>query len=60
MCILYMRVVSQCFSLEFDKGMQRNCGPLGNITTCCIPSKNLQGFNERYILYINDRIVNFC
>ena len=39
MCILYMRVVSQRFSLEFDKGMQRNCGPLGNITTCCIPSK---------------------
>ena len=39
MCILYMRVVSQCFSLKFDKGMQRNCGPLGNITTYFIPSK---------------------
>ena len=42
----------------FFKGIQRNCGPVGNFITCCIPSRVYKALVIRFHFYRYDRIVN--
>ena len=42
----------------FYKGIQRNCEPVGNFTTCCILSRVYKALVIRFHFYRYDRIVN--
>ena len=54
MCIYIYIYIYICVFLNISyfvvKGMQRNCGPIGNFTTCCIPSRIYRALVD--VLYV--------
>ena len=56
---LYIYYIYLCdIVLDFFKGIQCNFGPVGNFTTCCIPSRVYKALVIRFHFYRYDRIVN--
>ena len=56
---LYIYYINLCdIVLDFCKGVQCNFGPVGNFTTCCIPSRVYKALDIRFHFYRFDRIVN--
>ena len=56
---LYIYHIYLCdIVLDFFKGIQCNCEPVGNFATCCIPSRVYKALVIRFHFYRYDRIVN--
>ena len=63
--ILYLYIYTHIYIIylcdivpDFFKGIQCNCGPVGNFATCCIPSRAYMALVIRFHFYRYDRIVN--